>query len=367
MLNKIYRKGLWVLDSLVGRLHLFLERTHFIAALRFSFYKKIDNSIFVKHRYPSNVLEKDLPLFAHYTDYHTASEEVFALNDVNVSERGVVFSGFNNFKYAFPHIVFRATYGWRYLVGQYLTLKKNKLPGGKTYILIYDFWSAGNYYHWLIDTLPRLWIIRAELEQEGYALLLPENAPVFIKASLAYFEIKQVVPIRKTEFVSIANLLVSHYSAGSGHIHPQKIREIKEHFIQKINLPFSKKLIYVSRGRQKTRRVINEASVIQYLQPLGFEVIYFEDHNFEEQVSLAKNAQVIISSHGANLTNALFMQENTRVLELIREDSPNFCYWALCNVVNVKYYYQLCPVAKKDHLLVDLELFKLNLQKILYA
>lgn len=367
MLKKILRKAIAVLDLLLGRIYLFLEKTKLINPIPFSVVKKTENAVFVNHALPSNFIKKDGPLFDHYTRYHSANEEVFELHKVNVSDQGVVFTKFTNFKYAFPHVVFRATYGWRYIAGQYLTRKRKTLPSSTTYVLIYDFWSAANYYHWLLDTLPRLLSLIRELEREGYALLLPAKGPGFIDATLRYFNVKNVLRINHSEFVTVDRLLVPHYLVGSGHIQPVKMLELKRYFLEKVPATTSGKLLYVSRGKQKTRLVHNEAELIAFLKPLGFEVIYFEDHSFEAQLGLIKNARVMISSHGANLANSLFLPDGSSVLELIRDEKPNFCYWAVCNAALVNYNYQLCRVIHKDHLVVDLELFKLNLQKILHA
>ncbi|MEO6304050.1 MAG: glycosyltransferase family 61 protein [Bacteroidia bacterium] len=365
MFKRVYNKALSVANSGIGKIHLFLERKGIIEPIIFSFYKNIENRVFVDHKYPVNFDQKDKQLFDHYTKYTTAGEQVIELQDVNISERGVVFKKYNNLGYALPHPVFRATYGWLYIFNQYLFRKKKKSDPDKTYILIYDFWSRANYYHWLVDALPRLWILKEELKQNNYSLLLPANSPKFLKTTLNYFEINNITYIETKEYLQVKKLLVPDYAAGSGHIHPVKVKAIKDHFVKKINAISKKERVYVSRGKQKARRVSNEDQIIEIVKQFGFEVIYFEDHTFEEQVAIGKGAKIMVTSHGANLTNSLFMPEKGTVLELIREDKPNFCYWALSNTAGVNYYYQLCKVVGNDHLLVDVELFKVNLQKVL--
>jgi hypothetical protein len=365
VLKRIYHKITTVTNSVIAKLHLFLERKQIIQPIAYTLYKHIDNATAVNHKDAMNLAPRDKALFAHYNHYPTDKETVFELQHVNISNSGVVFKGINNFGQALPHPAFRATYGWLYLLNQYLFHKKTIAPTPKIYILIYDFWSAGNYYHWLIDSLPRLWIIRDELKSEGYSLLLPENCPQFIIASLRYFEISHITYIKRSEYLSVEKLLIPNYSVGSGRIHPQRVAALKNYLVNKVNAGKQNERIYVSRGRQKTRRAINENEIIHIVEQLGFKVLYFEDYTVEEQIAIGKSAAVLVSSHGANMTNLMFMPPQARVLELIREDQPNFCYWALSSVVNVNYYYQLCKVVGNDHLLVNVDLFKLNLQKIL--
>jgi hypothetical protein len=365
MLKRIYNKAFSIFDTAIGQLHLFLEQKNKIATIPYSVYAKKENQVYVNHKYPVNFEPQDRPLFDHCTNYDTHQQTVYQLQSVNVSERGIIFKKFNNCWLSFPHVVFRADYGWRYILKQYLFNKRVVLPANKTYILFYDFWSSANYYHWLVDAMPRLLSVTDLLAQESYSLLLPQNCPKYILQSLSYFNIKNITYIKIGQFLQAENLLLPYYLAGSGHIHPTKVFEVKQYFIANKSIQTNSERIYVSRSRQKARRVINENEVIDVVKSLGFKVVYFEDYSFNEQVLIGLNTKIMISSHGANLTNLMFMPEKSKVLELIRFDKPNFCYWALSYTVNVDYYYQLCKVIGNDHLFVDIERFKLNLQLIL--
>jgi hypothetical protein len=363
--TKIKNKGASIANSIVGKLHLSFEKAGLIKKINFSVFKRIENSMPVDLPYPDNFDKKDESLFSHYNHYQTGNEEVFRLENIHVSKEGVVFKGLNNFGPALPHPIFRNTFGWPYILKHYLSSKQLHASAIKSYVLIYDFWSEKNYYHWLVDTLPRLLVMREELRKGEYTLLLPSKPAKFITSTLAYFEIDNFVHVEEKEYITVDSLLMPNYLAGSGHIHPKKVFEVKSLLESKIEANNKFQRIYVSRSRQKTRKVSNEREVINLLKQFGFETIYFEDMSFEEQVGTVKGAKLLVSSHGANLTNTLFMQEGTEVLELIRKDKPNFCYWALANVAKVKYNYQLCDVEKGDNLVVDTEKLKSNLISIL--
>lgn len=211
----------------------------------------------------------------------------------------------------------------------------------------------------------KLMIVKEFLKRDDFSLLLPTNIPKYIQQSLSYFEIKHITKIKPDEFLHIEKLLLPYYLAGSGHIHPLRVAETKSYLISKIGPQVGTGRVYVSRSRQRTRRIINERGVMEVVKHHGFTIVHFEDLNFEEQVKLAQSSSIMISSHGANLTNLMFMPQNAFVLEFIRKEKPNFCYWALANVTGVNYYYQLCSIGNEDHLIVDIEVFKTNLNKIL--
>jgi capsular polysaccharide biosynthesis protein len=60
-----------------------------------------------------------------------------------------------------------------------------------------------------------------------------------------------------------------------------------------------------------------------------------------EQAALFSQAEIIIAPHGSGLTNLIFCQPNTKVIELF---SPNYvyhCYWWISNLVELDYYYYI--------------------------
>ena len=365
MFSKILNKCNTIINSAIGKIHLFFEKTGLVKKIEFEVYKREENSVSVNFDYPVNFDKNDEPLFAHYNLYQTGKEEIFKLKNVSVSKEGVVFSGMNNFGPALPHPLFRATYGWLYILNKYINGKTLTGSSVKTYVLIHDFWSAANYYHWLVDTLPRLCIIGNELKQKDHVLILPANPPKFIISTLAYFEIDSFIYLENNEYIAVDNLLMPNYLAGSGRIHPEKVFDLKKFFLGKINSQVSKERLYVSRARQKSRKIANEREVVNVMRQFGFETVYFEDYTFEQQIELVQNCKFLVSSHGANLTNTLFMPQGSKVIELIRFDKPNFCYWALANVAKLDYYYQLCQLQKGDNLVVDTEKLRNNLITIL--
>jgi len=79
------------------------------------------------------------------------------------------------------------------------------------------------------------------------------------------------------------------------------------------------KRIYISRSRSADRPLKNENEVHNTLEGRGFSIVHMEDHTFEEQIAIARNASIIVAPHGAGLTNMIFAESGTAVLELIPE------------------------------------------------
>jgi capsular polysaccharide biosynthesis protein len=262
-----------------------------------------------------------------------------------------------------PHPIFKIDFGILYMLKQYLFRKKVIGNNDIKYILIFDHWAKNNYYHWMIDSLSRIQLLSGDLNE--YVVLLPEDCPKFIQNTLKFYPDVNIKLIKKNTLQFIPNLFIQDFAAGSGRQHPVILKSVRSHILNQFPSIKSEKFIYVSRQKQKVRRISNENEVLGILRKYNFETVCFEDHSLEEQIKIAQSAKILLSSHGANLTNSLFMQEGCSVFELIRNDVPNFCYFSMATGLGLNYYYQLCEINDHDNLLVDLVEFEVNLKLLL--
>ena len=49
----------------------------------------------------------------------------------------------------------------------------------------------------------------------------------------------------------------------------------------------------------------------------GFDIVYMEEYSIVEQMRIMKDAEFIVSPHGAGLTNMIFARSGAKILELI--------------------------------------------------
>jgi capsular polysaccharide biosynthesis protein len=66
---------------------------------------------------------------------------------------------------------------------------------------------------------------------------------------------------------------------------------------------------------KRNNRYINQ-NIVSFLKKNGFEEICFEDYNIVEQANFVYNADFVIASHGAALTNIIFAGKQTKIVEL---------------------------------------------------
>ncbi len=94
--------------------------------------------------------------------------------------------------------------------------------------------------------------------------------------------------------------------------------------------------IYISRkGR---RRVLNEDEIIAVLKKFDFEILYDEPRSVAEQVTLYRNAKVIIGPHGASFANILNCQPGTKLIELFPDDYHPDYFRFMSHIFGLDYY-----------------------------
>ncbi|MBT5181824.1 MAG: DUF563 domain-containing protein [Rhodospirillaceae bacterium] len=180
--------------------------------------------------------------------------------------------------------------------------------------------GSRNYYHWMLDYLPRLMLAgknvrflvneaRAPFQDECFALL-GINADRLVGAPDA-------VQIVCDELQAVA-IPVRHM-----HLDDAARNWLRDDFAAKALASVStgadistKRRLYVSRKDASLRRVVNEAEVMDALGPLGFELVIGGDLSVAEQVRLFSEADIVVAPHGAALTNLVFTNPGALLVEL---------------------------------------------------
>ena len=236
--------------------------------------------------------------------------------------------------------------GWRGTVKHWITgVQTRREPlvcqPGRAPLIATDKFSNG-YFHWVTETLPRLWWLRDQLGT--LELLLPAFArqSPYMGESLALFpDLATKIADAKTRWRLDSALLVPAL-APTGNFRPQFVVEVGAAWRIRSGARAPYRKLYVSRSKAARRRISNEAELVKVLKGQGFETVNLEGKPFADQVKLLAETSHLISNHGAGLTNLLFMVPGTRVTEVrLRGDQHNNCYFSLARAVGVEYDYRL--------------------------
>lgn len=197
-----------------------------------------------------------------------------------------------------------------------------------------------NYYHWLINWLPRLFLYESlsldckivvncnfsKMQLDTLKIIFPwvnetlliDNQSNFVYQTL-YVPNFFLNPVHSPYFLSRLRQRV--YSLYYNELKTQK---------------FSDK-IYVSRSDAKFRKVVNEQELIHQIEPMGFQKIELGRLSFIDQVNAFFYAKTILAPHGAGLANLMFCNNYPNVVEIIN-DAYTKVFWSLGWLCGAKKY-----------------------------
>jgi len=242
--------------------------------------------------------------------------------------------------------------------------------------------TVHNYYHWLVESLPKLLLIKdTEYFKKIDYFLIPNWTSNWKRQTLELLGIPESKIIDTLEHPNIkAKYLVCNK-------HPQMygftslwILEIVRNFI----LPQTKRTnstseyVYISRTRSKKRIILNEDKLMETLLPFGFQKYELEDLTMLEQAALFNKAKIVIAPHGAGLGNIIFCESLAYVFELFPPNSFAKHYISISRslfinykaIISDKVYNRDYEVEENDYGLdddfeVDLNLLFTEIKKII--
>jgi capsular polysaccharide biosynthesis protein len=183
--------------------------------------------------------------------------------------------------------------------------------------------NSDNYYHWLVDSVPR-WKMLQAADWSNYDFVLLHSKPLRFqdevldrlgipmekrlrcsKNFVHQFE-RLIVPAKPPHDVSpwVASCLRSLFPGnGSG---PEKI--------------------FLPRGTASKRRLVNEDELERALKVRGFVTLDPGALSVSDQAKRFSAAKYVIAPHGAALTNLIFSPPGAFLLELFHPQHKNNCY-----------------------------------------
>jgi capsular polysaccharide biosynthesis protein len=230
----------------------------------------------------------------------------------------------------------------KFPIRQKFLSKTKELNGVVAYLSNTD---PTNYYHWMCRTLPMIRIYKSLpcFHEIDFFYVGQFSLQGFHEESLerAGIGLNQVI-----QYACTADRLISAISHrfryfGSAPIDQRSHSFTRDLFSSELEPIASdqRRRIYVQRGEVKRRKVVNEEEVINLLRTYGFESVSMDGKTVHEQAKLFWQSEAIVAPHGAALTNLLFVQPGTKVIEILPYGYVNNCYYALTNYSESEYYY----------------------------
>lgn len=198
-----------------------------------------------------------------------------------------------------------------------------------------------NYYHFLMDLLPRWGIFREAMPEVTPSVLFANTEPRFARELLAMTGLDAIPTISPTKHIAVraSELLVPNITNKACLAPPWTTDWLRSELPPASSSTGRPSRIYVTRGTSpNSRRLVNEAEVLAVLSPLGFTVVDPGTLSVQEQIDTFAHASVVVAPHGAGLTNLNFSPPDVRVLEMFHPAYLNPGFWAIASNLGAARY-----------------------------
>ncbi len=185
--------------------------------------------------------------------------------------------------------------------------------------------SGENYFHFMFDVLPKLWLIESKIKFEDidYFLLnkkIDWQIKILKKIGISSNKIltaKQYRHIEATRIISVTHpwYLEGYIQEQVYNIPSWIIYELRAHFLKK-KKSNEKLKIFIDRSdsRFKHCKIMNNNELISFLEKRHFQIVKPENLSLNEQIDIFNNAKIIVGAHGAALTNIIFCEKKTNII-----------------------------------------------------
>ena len=208
----------------------------------------------------------------------------------------------------------------------------------KMMVLAYSHWAVDNYYHWLLEFLPRLApVVDPEIpcflsEWRNAQVIVPPRLQPWMRETLRVLGLSDGSLYESTgEQLQCDRLLFCSRLGRPMNTPRWAIEWLRSRFLRNPPAKTGRcKRLFVSRRNAAKRRLVNEQEIEALLQADGFETVVLEGMPVVEQARLFAGAEIIVAPHGAGLANVVFSR-NAKVIEIFEPSWvwPTFCALSL--------------------------------------
>lgn len=223
-----------------------------------------------------------------------------------------------------------------------------------------------SYYHWFYEVLARIDLLkRSKIPTDRY--VINRSGIPFQNETLAALGISsdQIIDCHADLHLQAKHLVVPSFGAYTGHVPKWACDFLYQELRVNRRITQSEKYhrVYISRADAMYRRVMNELEVMRILEACGFTCVTLGRLSAREQAEIFSSAQIIVAPHGAGLTNLVYCDEGTKLVELFTPSFLNPTFWMTSLHRKLDYYYLIGTSSKglldgwdgTDDIIVDLD------------
>ncbi|WP_157256135.1 glycosyltransferase family 61 protein [Bacillus timonensis] len=206
--------------------------------------------------------------------------------------------------------------------------------------------DSNNYYHWMFEVLPRIQALKAmDIKIDRYIFnhsFLPYQLETLSKLGINF---EDIIHAKEGAHIQAKKLVVVSIPEFAS---DWACEFLRDNLLPKNNWAPKKEYERIYISRKGSRSIVNEDEILEALKDYKFKTIRLEEFRVSKQIEIFHSASVIISPHGAGLTNLAFCRPGTKVLEIYPESYINPIYWLICQFVNAEHHYYIGKGVKPE-------------------
>ncbi|WP_081619412.1 DUF563 domain-containing protein [Thioalkalivibrio sp. ALJ9] len=249
----------------------------------------------------------------------------------HLDRRGVVFTRHSR-RVAYPHAPRILQRQIREIAsrGSFIPRANTHLPG-RAALLGNAVPDASNYYHFWIDSIGDLLFLQKVLPMElqpDYWLMSHAGQPwQYEIMDMLGIDHDRVIPFSDHSHIVADELLVPVRDKRLEHLMPGLVECIRGASPVPTRHESSRRALYITRNDSRRRPVQNETAVQDLVLHHGFEVRSLSGMSVADQIELFASADIVVATHGAGLTNLMWCQPGTTVIELLPNRHQFPCFY----------------------------------------
>ena len=177
--------------------------------------------------------------------------------------------------------------------------------------------GGGTWGHHLIQNFPKILFLQKYFPNLKIALPKSFCNPQSSRGKLLDFygvNREKILPLDQETTYKFGSIYILDFlfDAKSGFIHPWALEALRE-YKPNLNTNKSSKLFISRIGK---RAIENQDEVQQYLEAKRYKTLIQNHQNLEEQIKLWSSAENVIATLGSDMSNLIFLKENSSILSL---------------------------------------------------
>lgn len=226
----------------------------------------------------------------------------------------------------------------------YSRARNVQLAPGTMLAGVYSFQRG--YYHWLLEVLPKILLVQQQrlsidslhIDQRlGFQI---ETVETLVGGRW------QVIPAESNTIVTAQHIYAVEGWDAFARTPTWVCGVLRDAFLDRTAGNVGDERIFVSRQDSATRVMVNEDDLFHELAKHGFRRVQLAKLSVRQQANLFAQAEVVVSAHGAGMTNILFCEPETKIFEIAAPRYIFGCFADLARICGLRY--RLLPSVDLD-------------------